>query len=317
MRSPWKSWLILGLLLGTMAYALAEDLTLVTYYPSPRGRYKEIIVDTLTLAPPGNLSVPGSLAVGPTYPPSGVPGQVNVEGGVHIGSSVALPPATKLAVQDGVVSLVNADVEMELNHGLWFDPGHTTGLWSRPGASNLTLVTGGADRVFLTDVGRVGIGTPTPAVPLHILFPPAAGDIEVVRFEKQGGNPLAYLKLTSTGDHWILGPHSAASMLTFGSTGFGSAFRVNVAGSQYIQGSVGIKTLPPASPTVLDLRGAIAVWGNNTCQPVGFKNTDTTLLWGTTVCPPGGWNKLESGGAGWYWNGAYYDDAHIIFCCPP
>ena len=39
-----KSWIILGLLLGTMAYAIAEEVTLMTYYPSPRGVYKELLV---------------------------------------------------------------------------------------------------------------------------------------------------------------------------------------------------------------------------------------------------------------------------------
>jgi len=271
MRSPWKSWLILGLLLGTMAYALAEDLTLVTYYPSPRGRYKEIIVDTLTLAPPGNLSVPGSLAVGPTYPPSGVPGQVNVEGGVHIGSSVALPPATKLAVQDGVVSLVNADVEMELNHGLWFDPGHTTGLWSRPGASNLTLVTGGADRVFLTDVGRVGIGTPTPTATLEIA----------------ALNSASYLRLRNNAGHYLnvggLGAVNTFEILNsppngyLGFQDFGTVVFLNSAGPAT---RVGIGTQTPQA--MLDVAGTVRTnarylgkLGKGSCyeQQVGQCNT--------------------------------------------
>jgi len=37
-----RSWLVPLLLLGTMAYALAEELTLTTYYPSPRGVYQEL-----------------------------------------------------------------------------------------------------------------------------------------------------------------------------------------------------------------------------------------------------------------------------------
>ncbi len=37
-----KPWLILGLLLGTAVYAIAEDITLTTYYPSPRGVYQEL-----------------------------------------------------------------------------------------------------------------------------------------------------------------------------------------------------------------------------------------------------------------------------------
>src|SRR3989338_7034349 len=42
MRFSWKGWLTPVLLLGTVAYAIAEDLTLTTYYPSPRGVYQEL-----------------------------------------------------------------------------------------------------------------------------------------------------------------------------------------------------------------------------------------------------------------------------------
>ena len=44
MGTRLKGWLILAVLLGTMAYAIAEEITLTTYYPSPRGVYKELRV---------------------------------------------------------------------------------------------------------------------------------------------------------------------------------------------------------------------------------------------------------------------------------
>lgn len=37
-----RGWMVAGLLLGTMTYAIAEDVTLTTYYPSPRGVYEEL-----------------------------------------------------------------------------------------------------------------------------------------------------------------------------------------------------------------------------------------------------------------------------------
>ncbi|MBI2885414.1 MAG: hypothetical protein HYY15_04495 [Candidatus Omnitrophica bacterium] len=37
-----NGWLVLGILLGTALYAVAEELTLTTYYPSPRGVYREL-----------------------------------------------------------------------------------------------------------------------------------------------------------------------------------------------------------------------------------------------------------------------------------
>ena len=42
MRGSLNTWLILGVLLSTIGYAVAEDITLTTYYPSPRGVYKEL-----------------------------------------------------------------------------------------------------------------------------------------------------------------------------------------------------------------------------------------------------------------------------------
>lgn len=37
MNPSLRNWLVLGLLLGTAVYAIAEDITLTTYYPLPRG----------------------------------------------------------------------------------------------------------------------------------------------------------------------------------------------------------------------------------------------------------------------------------------
>ena len=42
MPTRCKGWMVVLLLGGTMAYALAEELTLTTYYPSPRGVYQEL-----------------------------------------------------------------------------------------------------------------------------------------------------------------------------------------------------------------------------------------------------------------------------------
>ncbi len=54
-----QGWLVGGLILGTMAYALAEDLTLSTYYPSPRGVYQELRTtnDTFLAMQTGNVGI--------------------------------------------------------------------------------------------------------------------------------------------------------------------------------------------------------------------------------------------------------------------
>ena len=57
MHTNLNGWLVMGLLLGTMAYCLAEEIILTTYYPSPRGVYNELRtagdVAIGTLDPPG------------------------------------------------------------------------------------------------------------------------------------------------------------------------------------------------------------------------------------------------------------------------
>ena len=47
MRVQLKELLAVGLLLGSSIYALAEEITLTTYYPSPRGVYQELRVGQL------------------------------------------------------------------------------------------------------------------------------------------------------------------------------------------------------------------------------------------------------------------------------
>lgn len=59
-----KTWLVVSVLVGTMAYAVAENITLTTYYPSPRGMYKELRTrDNTYLATTG-----GNVGIGTTIP---------------------------------------------------------------------------------------------------------------------------------------------------------------------------------------------------------------------------------------------------------
>ncbi len=63
MRSGIRGWVVVLVLGGVVAYALAEDLTLTTYYPSPRGVYQELrVAQRLALGtgvPPARLTVTG------------------------------------------------------------------------------------------------------------------------------------------------------------------------------------------------------------------------------------------------------------------
>ena len=58
MTSRYQRWLLVGLLLATTAYALAEELVLITSYPSPLGVYQYLKVGAGY-----NLTTPATLQV--------------------------------------------------------------------------------------------------------------------------------------------------------------------------------------------------------------------------------------------------------------
>lgn len=68
MRRSTERWLVVVLLSLTAVYAIAEELTLTTYYPSPRGVYEELRVTGRvgigTMTPAEKLTVSGSAAPG-------------------------------------------------------------------------------------------------------------------------------------------------------------------------------------------------------------------------------------------------------------
>ncbi len=85
-RPAFRGWVVLVVLLGTMAYAIAEDVTFVSYVPSPRGIYSE-------------LRSRDGIKIGSSYftNPTGLNGGLIVEGNVGIGKN---NPACRLDVTD-------------------------------------------------------------------------------------------------------------------------------------------------------------------------------------------------------------------------
>jgi hypothetical protein len=70
-RRLLQFWITVSVVLGTVAYAVAEDTALFTSYPSPRGVYQRLIVDRLRLTngPPaaGYFAVSADAAGGVTW----------------------------------------------------------------------------------------------------------------------------------------------------------------------------------------------------------------------------------------------------------
>ena len=149
-----KGWMVAVVLLGTMAYALAEDLTLTTYYPSPRGMYNE-------------LRTSGDVAIGMTSAPSA---RLQVVGGLSAPALyvVGRGGTTTLRVDDhpdagGDASpfLINSDGDVAIGTT---DPGGYK-LWVQ--GNSVRFGTTSSDAVTFTN-GRVGIGTTNPSQVLDV-----------------------------------------------------------------------------------------------------------------------------------------------------
>ena len=97
------SWLGLVILLGTAVYVVAEDITLTTYYPSPRGIYQTLrSTGQTTLAEAG-----GNVGIGTTVPGTklDVNGAGRIQGGLEVTDTIAIrggsPGANKVLTSDG------------------------------------------------------------------------------------------------------------------------------------------------------------------------------------------------------------------------
>ncbi|MBI2885110.1 MAG: hypothetical protein HYY15_02940 [Candidatus Omnitrophica bacterium] len=151
-RKSWVRWIVPVVGLGTIAYAIAEDLTLTTYYPSPRGVYKEV-------------RVTDRLAVGTTTPTAQVevvaPAPATAITTDQTTLQVSVPATTRFNTADqsltnAAASITNQAVNSSTNNAL-------TNV-------GLTVSASGAERNYglLVPQGQVGIGTTAPTTLLHL-----------------------------------------------------------------------------------------------------------------------------------------------------
>ena len=143
-RSRITLWTTLGVLFALMAHAIAEDITLTTYYPSPRGVYQQLrTTDETLLATEG-----GNVGIGTTSPVN----QLDVEGAAVIGaaySGATLAPTDGLLVQGNVgigttAPVVPLDVAggVRIGDSSICNAAHAGTLRTRVGGSELSFCNG-------------------------------------------------------------------------------------------------------------------------------------------------------------------------------
>lgn len=247
----WTRWGVVALLLGIVTYGVAEEFTLSTYYPSPRGVYHELrtagpikVGDVSSAAAQARLEVRGA-------------GADFTTAGLLVTNNSSTP---LLVVRDsGLVGIGVND----------------------PAATGRLVVMG----------GNAGIGTINPAVPLHVTAASAAGNSaqEIVRLthvDADGagaagiGARLSYTLETTAADtlaeaarieavledatnsskdaslrFFVLGPNAAA-----GTNAPTEQMRIDSAGA------VGIGTTAPTAGAKLDVAGKIWLSSSDSLQ---------------------------------------------------
>jgi hypothetical protein len=162
MRTSLQGWLVLVVLLGTTVYAIAEEFTLTTYYPSPRGVYEMVRAGLGTvLNPSAHVEVAGNGSRALLHGESGgVHTIIYSDGALGVGLTQAQALAAHPTFEVGGVSRLHDNLEMEVG-------GSTVTLSAAGG--NLTIDTSATnDALVLTSSGNLGIGQATPTQRLHV-----------------------------------------------------------------------------------------------------------------------------------------------------
>ena len=345
MKTAWREWFVVGVLLVTTAYVVAEELSLTTYYPSPKGAYQTLSstdssrfatyagnVGIGTISPAattklevkgaGNTSGSAGLHVTNSDGTSGL--FVRDDGNVVIGGTTPAQTDTKLTVVGSLAGDRTFQVTTPQGRGIGIRPPKSESSLDPLDAPVITTntsvgsgilmtgVIGGTNQLFLRDTGNVGIGTTDPGQALEV---------------------NAAMKLT---------PTSSTPILSAGTIWYDSGsntFRLATGPTSWVviaPRGVHLGVTATAYPGNLGLKdGAVAKCASAgfpdshicSCGEVGSLPGGGTTDWGW--CTPGnasdscsGWQSSGSSGNGGmmqaYNNNfslATCDSSHPIHCC--
>jgi len=246
-----KNGLVIALLLGTAFYALAEDITLITYYPSPRGVYQELTTTSNTyLATQG-----GNVGIGTATPTQ----KLEVNGALKLVSNVGgFPGPAIYASQGGGVLALTGSV-----NGFVFNNQADT-----------------ANLVSITNTGNVGVGTVTPAAKLEV-----AGNVKMVDGNQADGKVLTSDANGVASWQFAIIPPGAVMFFDAAVCPPGWTELITAQG-RYLVGAKPGATIGPAGVVGNDLN--LAGGGLMENRPAGAHRHKETTYVSAGVGPPGG-----------------------------
>jgi hypothetical protein len=172
---------------------------------------------------------------------------------IHLASSV---PSLRLEDTDvsglygEIVQLATGDLSFRTDHG------------NVQASSSMSFSVDGSERMRINSSGDVGIGTTSPAFPLHV---------------ETAGNSVAFFKSTTTNSNIVFIDGSATANVTVGSVDNGQ-FRIQLNNAERMRidssGNVGIGTTSPSAK--LEVAGDVKLGAVNPMQ------TATNVVHGTS-----------------------------------
>ena len=262
MNRPQIVLLVLGF--GALAtYALAEDITVATFYPSPRGVYNQLrTMGRTTLAETG-----GNVGIGTGAPNAGY--------SLHIVNGSNAPGRAMIDVEataENAYLLLTTDA-----YGL-----NPTGIMVKRGDSGLLKINNANDssvnHLVIDNAGNVGIGTVAPAAKLEVIgniiaaTPTAGNHVATKAYVDAAGGATVALQGIGAAP-----PCPAGWTEIVGQTAAGSFQTVTNINSRTIETWTGITLQCCSIPNTLLASGA-------TSGPVASDSTVTTYTFYYRVC---------------------------------